>query len=286
MKSSRFALMLIPMLLLGLLPGCYFNGTHYVRYDNSADYAAGDFTYAAADVTEVVLHWVDGSIVLAESDKAELSAGESGSGSLSKKQQMQHRLNDGVLEIYYCASGYRGDIHAKDKDLLLELPAGVPLTVESVSAPIEAAVLTSSRLTVNSVSGDVEIERLESSGTAIDTVSGEIELDFAVAGEGLTLLSVSGDISVEQLSTEQLSAETVSGKLDIEITACREAKLSTVSGASEIKLPADGGTIRFTTTSGSLETQRAFQQQENFYGFGPGDCRIIVESVSGNLRVA
>ena len=229
---------------------------------------------------------MDGSIVLAESDKAELSAGESGSGSLSEKQQMQHRLNDGVLEIYYCTSGYRGDIHAKDKDLLLELPAGVPLTVESVSAPIEAAVLTSSQLTVNSVSGDVEIERLESSGTAIDTVSGEIELDFAVAGEGLTLLSVSGDISVEQLSTEQLSAETVSGKLDIEITACREAKLRTVSGASEIKLPADGGTIRFTTASGSLETQRAFQQQENFYGFGPGDCRIIVESVSGNLRVA
>ena len=81
-------------------------------------------------------------------------------------------------------------------------------------------------------------------------------------------------------------ANIISGKLDIEITACREAKLSTVSGASEIKLPADGGTIRFTTTSGSLETQRAFQKQENFYGFGPGDCRIIVESVSGNLRVA
>lgn len=247
MKLSRFALLLIPMLLLGFLPGCYFNGTHYVQYDNFADYAAGDFTYAAADITEVVLHWVDGSIVLAESDKAELSADESGSGSLSKKQQMQHRLNDGVLEIYYCASGYRGNIHAKDKYLLLELPAGVSLTVESVSAPIDAALLTSSELTIN---------------------------------------SVSGDISVEQLSTEQLSAETVSGKLDIEIIACREAKLSTVSGASEIKLPADGGTIRFTTTSGSLETQRAFQKQDNFYGFGPGDCKIIVESVSGNLHVA
>lgn len=286
MKLSRLALLLIPILLLGLLPGCYFNGTHYVQYDNFADYAAGDFTYAAADITEVVLHWVDGSIVLAESDKAELSADESGSGSLSKKQQMQHRLNDGVLEIYYCASGYRGNIHAKDKYLLLELPAGVSLTVESVSAPIDAALLTSSELTINSVSGDVEIERLESSGAAIDTVSGEIELDFAAVGEGLTLLSVSGDISVEQLSTEQLSAETVSGKLDIEIIACREAKLSTVSGASEIKLPADGGTIRFTTTSGSLETQRAFQKQDNFYGFGPGDCKIIVESVSGNLHVA
>ena len=69
------------------------------------------------------------------------------------------------------------------------------------------------------------------------------------------------------------------------LMSCREAALNTISGETDLTLPAQGGTVRFDTASGAFITQRAYQKQDHFYGFGPADCKISVSSTSGDLEI-
>ena len=170
------------------------------------------------------------------------------------------------------------------KQLTLEIPCGIELTIENVSAPIQAAALTTPQLHIATVSGDISIDSLVGENAEFDTVSGNIEVDTAYV-KTVSLNSVSGNFDWEQLTVDQLTADTVSGDLDFEFISCREAALNTISGETDLTLPAQGGTVRFDTASGAFITQRAYQKQDHFYGFGPADCKISVSSTSGDLEI-
>ena len=280
MKAKSLSALLILALLLALCAGCTIHinpsagittndSFHYSTYDNAADYTAGRFTYQAEDIRAVRVYWVAGSIDLIEKNSAELSVSDSG---------------DGILTIHYCASDYRGEMQSEWKQLTLEIPCGIELTIENVSAPIQAAALTTPQLHIATVSGDISIDSLVGENAEFDTVSGNIEVDTAYV-KTVSLNSVSGNFDWEQLTVDQLTADTVSGDLDFEFISCREAALNTISGETDLTLPAQGGTVRFDTASGAFITQRAYQKQDHFYGFGPADCKISVSSTSGDLEI-
>lgn len=294
MKAKSLSALLILVLLLALCAGCTIHinpsagittndSFHYSTYDNAADYTAGRFTYQAEDIRAVRVYWVAGSIDLIEKNSAELSVSDS-ADNRSQEAQLHSLLRDGILTIHYCASDYRGEMQSEWKQLTIEIPCGIELTIENVSAPIQAAALTTPQLHIATVSGDISIDSLVGENAEFDTVSGNIEVDTAHV-KTVSLNSVSGNFDWEQLTVDQLTADTVSGDLDFEFISCREAALNTISGETDLTLPAQGGTVRFDTASGAFITQRAYQKQDHFYGFGPADCKISVSSTSGDLEI-
>lgn len=256
MKAKSLSALLILALLLALCAGCTIHinpsagittndSFHYSTYDNAADYTAGRFTYQAEDIRAVRVYWVAGSIDLIEKNSAELSVSDS-ADNRSQEAQLHSLLRDGILTIHYCASDYRGEMQSEWKQLTIEIPSGIELTIENVSAPIRAAALSTPQLHI---------------------------------------ATVSGDIAIDSLVGENAEFDTVSGNLDFEFISCREAALNTISGETDLTLPAQGGTVRFDTASGAFITQRAYQKQDHFYGFGPADCKISVSSTSGDLEI-
>ena len=282
MKVKSLSALLILALLLVLCAGCAIHinpsagitandSFHYSTYDDAADYTAGRFNYQAEDIRAVRVYWVAGSVDLIEKDSTELSVSDT-ADNRSQEAQLHSLLRDGILTIHYCASDYRGEMQSEWKQLTLEIPSGIELTIENVSAPIRAAALSTPQLHIATVSGDI----------TIDSLVGEVDTANV---KTVSLNSVSGNFDWEQLTVDQLTADTVSGDLDFEFIACREAALNTISGETDLTLPVQGGTVRFDTASGDLITQRAYQKQDHFYGFGPADCKISVSSTSGDLEI-
>lgn len=147
MKAKSLSALLILALLLALCAGCTIHinpsagittndSFHYSTYDNAADYTAGRFTYQAEDIRAVRVYWVAGSIDLIEKNSAELSVSDS-ADNRSQEAQLHSLLRDGILTIHYCASDYRGEMQSEWKQLTLEIPCGIELTIENVSAPIQ-----------------------------------------------------------------------------------------------------------------------------------------------------
>lgn len=293
MKARSFAVLLAALLVV-LCTSCgihintgkelTFDDTiHYSTYENAADYAAGSFTYQAQEVHAVRVYWIAGEISVTEKDTDTLSVSDA-AGDRAQEVQLHSLLRDGVLTIHYCASDFRGELKPEWKLLTLEIPSGVELTVESVSAPIYASALTTPQLHIATVSGDVSIDSIAGDNLRIDTVSGEFSVDTANVTT-VSLNGVSGNFDLEQLTVDQLTADTVSGDVDLELVSCREAKVETISGETDITLPASGATVRFETASGELITSRTCQRLGDYYGFGSASCKIGVSSVSGDLEI-
>lgn len=293
MKARSFTILLTALLVV-LCTGCgihintgkelTFDDTiHYSTYENAADYAAGSSIYQAEEVHAVRVYWIAGEISVTEKDTDTLSVSDA-AGDRSQEAQLHSLLRDGVLTIHYCASDFRGELKPEWKLLTLEIPHGIELTIESVSAPIYATALTTPQLHIATVSGDVSIGSITGDNLRIDTVSGEFDVDTAEV-KTVTMNSVSGDFDLERITVDQLTADTVSGNVGLELASCREAKIETVSGKTDITIPAAGATVRYETAGGDLITTRTSQRQGDYYGFGSSACKIAVSSVSGDLEI-
>ena len=213
MKARSFTVLLTALLVV-LCTGCgihintskelTFDDTiHYSTYENAADYAAGSSIYQAEEVHAVRVYWIAGEISVTEKDTDTLSVSDA-AGDRSQEAQLHSLLRDGVLTIHYCASDFRGELKPEWKLLTLEIPHGIELTIESVSAPIYATALTTPQLHITTVSGDVSIGSITGDNLRIDTVSGEFDVDTAEV-KTVTMNSVSGDFDLERITVDQLT---------------------------------------------------------------------------------
>ena len=79
--------------------------------------------------------------------------------------------------------------------------------------------------------------------------------------------------------------DSVSGDATLGLADCDKAELNSVSGDFRLtKLPAGGATIKYDTVSGSVHAAD-YTMNDKEYVFGGGDCKISVETVSGDLSV-
>lgn len=294
MKTKRIAVFSAVVLMLGLLAGCSFRidpdtllhikqNFRYASYEHADEYTAGDYTYSAADVKEIRISWVGGSVDVVQSDSAELTVSEN-SVDLSADAQCHSLLKDGILTVHFCASDFSGEIDSSQKSLTVEIPAGAVLVVDTVSADTAAEELSAADFAFNSVSGNMTVGRLTSDAVEVNTVSGGFSAD-EVSANTFSFGSVSGGITAHALSVDQFISDTTSGDVELEIVSCREADIDTVSGRTVLTLPADGATVRYQTSSGVLKSQREYRQEGFFYGFGPAESKISVNSVSGDLKI-
>ena len=289
-------------------------------FKDASTFTAGNFTYAASDVRRVSVRWIDGSVTL-KPGTGTLHADES--GVLSAPQQMHWRIKDGTLEIMYCASGYIGRFPSDSKALTLEIPAGVDVTVNSLSAPVYGSALHVGALALTTLSGAVHLETVTAADIAVKSTSGAVGLTDVTAADlhlgstsgavGLTDVTaadlhlgstsgrvdlagetradalhvgtVSGAVDAEQLEARTVDVSTVSGSVKLGLAAAADVDIDTTSGAVRLTVPtAIGATFRYKTVSGSLHCDD-YRVKGGTSVFGEGGCTAAVSTVSGSLTV-
>lgn len=174
----------------------------------------------------------------------------------------------------------------RDLRLVIEVPSGARVDVQSASGDLDATGLRTSQH-YRTASGEVDVR--ETAGELVtETVSG----DVTVAVEGsirLTLRSVSGDVSVEGGTVERVGLTTTSG--DLRVTSQLGAgphMIQTLSGDARI-LAGRGVRVTAQTISGDIGTDLPHTSQgrpgRRSVVIGDGSIDVHFKSVSGDLRV-
>lgn len=221
------------------------------------------------------------------------------------------------LEITGDESGLRIEVKAPrhpewlETDLVLRVPAGAGIQVETVSATIEVAGLTGS-VDLESVSGWVKTSGRPAE-LSIETVSGD--LTVAQSAPRTELASVSGSITVD-LATGRLEAESVSGAIRVENGSLEDASFETVSGdigyagdivgrgsyafesmsggVTLLVPPSVSAEFEITTFSGNIDndigpkargTSKYTPEKELSFSTGSGGARVSIESFSGSIKI-
>ncbi len=294
-KTAVLVLSVVPF----LFSGCAFGGnrvfgTKYDSYKKAGQYQVGSFDYSVEGIESIDIDWIAGEVILKETKSSSLKVREN-SESLSNSEQVHYLIDGNTLMIKYCESGYIGNIDTKYKNLTVEIPAGISITINSVSADIEAEKLTQNEIKAENVSGSIKIGSLKASDAHIDSVSGNINIENSYAENTLKFYSVSGKISVAKINSPEIDIESVSGDITAEMTNSAKARITTVSASIDLTIPKSSGTeIDFSTTSGKLSTKLDNTNKNNLYTFAaekPTDdtdvkpSRITVDTVSGDLTV-
>lgn len=162
-----------------------------------------------------------------------------------------------------------------DTDLILNVPHGVSVKLDVVSANGKIDNIDGKSVEVDNVSGDVRVSA--AAGTVeIDSVSGDVTLQVTRSGvnERTHLETVSGNINATG-ADGRVKLETVSGRVTFEAPSVGELGAESVSGDIHASFaPKKGAHVRAETMSGNLSLRL------------PGDlaARIHAETFSGNLK--
>lgn len=194
--------------------------------------------------------------------------------------------------------------------LNVQVPRGVDLEVNVVSAPVNVDGLHGGKVEVDSVSGRVRLD-VDSPDVSVNTVSGNAEL--AGKAGSADIQTVSGDVLASQLG-ETAKLETVSGRMRVGGGPYRKVEASTVSGDLELDGGlADDGRIDIDSMSGDVRLRLAtplsagikassfsgdlhsdfgdVREHEHGPGseldteVGGGHGRITIETFSGEIRI-
>ncbi len=195
--------------------------------------------------------------------------------------------------------------------LTLKVPAGVRLTVDTVSADIELTD-AAGPIELASVSGDI-VASGEMKEAELKSVSGD--LDLALSCERLWAQSVSGGIEASKLGGE-VEVETVSGEIRLDCQNLERLTLDSVSGdasitgkldkAPRLRLSNHSGDLSLrlpkgidaefaiATHSGDIDSElgpkarrshRYGPGQELDFTEGDGQGRIVIETFSGDVEI-
>lgn len=272
--------------LAASLTGCAFGGivTGEV-YENAESYSSGNFTYSAADVQKVYVHWYSGAVELVQTDGERLSVSESGQN-LSESEKLHYLLKDGQLNIQFWESGYSSAVRSAEKRLLVEIPQGISVSIVSVSATVSVGDLTAYDFEAISVSGDCAIGHLTCKSANLVSTSGCISADGITADENIKVGSVSGKIEIRGADMPVAQLNSTSGNIELTIEDCQAIDIGTTSGSVTIVLPERlGATVSYRATSGGITVAQAYEKRNGNYVIGDGTCAISVRSTSGNLRI-
>lgn len=247
-----------------------------------------------------------GSVQVTAWDKSELElTGQLGAG--VERLVLSGSATDLVVEVQL----KKGDRHwvGGDTQLMLKVPSGVEVQVETTSADIQLAGLAGV-IKAKTVSGDLEAD-VQSQDVQLQSVSGDLNL-MAGKGRQLGLTTVSGDVHVQGASGA-LTAESVSGDIFVTGGSFSQLRLKSVSGDLEVtaaalpdavvKVESLSGDVQLNTTAEldaqlSLKTfsgekrctlkatPTAAEGRRTLYTLGEGRAQISLTSFSGDVMVS
>lgn len=267
---------LIAVLFVSLLGGCLGFGVSELisEYFEEQPVISEGFTestgsVSAAQVKDIEIQWVSGSITLQPGDVDNIEFAED-SGLADKHKMVWAHNADRLVIQYMKPSVHIGVVkNVPAKHLVITVPRdwmGDQLEITSVSARIDIAQISTKSADIENVSGVCKLNQCNIAALDVETVSGEV--DISGESENVTLTSVSAECSAVFSNKP--------GRIDLE----------TVSGDLELILPQDCGfTLYFDGVSGKLLSDFPATVQDKRYSFGDGLCRIDAETVSGNIHL-
>lgn len=239
----------------------------YTFYKNSKEYQIGSFNYQKNDITdEIEINWTAGSITIIESDKDTLTITENGE-KLPKDQQIHWLVKNGKLTIHYAKSGCLANIDNKYKDLVIEVPKDIELSINTVSANVFSEKLSLSKLDIGSVSANLNIKELNAN-------------DFSIK-------VVSGNVNINKVDTNNFSVDTVSGIVNLGFTTKTKGKINSVSGEIMIFIPKTMGfVVDLNSISGDFISDIPYTSKNGVYSSGKTtDINLEIDTTSANATI-
>ncbi|MCE9685560.1 DUF4097 family beta strand repeat-containing protein [Shewanella sp. AS16] len=277
MKSVQFPPQLGTLLFAGLL--CFY-GPAFAAQQVERQLSVQDSPKLSVKVQR-------GQVQILSWDKQEISV----SGTLDEQSEglvFEQQGNSITLEdkLPRNAQGHG----KKGSALTIKVPRELNLTAEGVSADYRLSTLTG-ELNVALVSGNLSAERLDGhsrlrtvSGdiksqalagkSLLDTVSGEI-IDDASTGE-ISYRLVSGDLDAKS-DASHIDIEQVSGELRGQFPKIERLTLKSVSGDSQLSLPAEILSASLESVSGDLSLNFSGQTNLSFVIDGGPGGKIVNE---------
>jgi DUF4097 and DUF4098 domain-containing protein YvlB len=228
--------------------GALFMGLALAMSNAAADDSTEISKRAPADPAgEVQISNTSGSVVVSGWNRNEVEVtGELGEGT----ERLEFETSGKLTRIKVVLP--KKSHHSDDTDLVVRIPSGSGLSVNTVSADIQVQGIRGAQR-LQSVSADIDTEAA-AEDVECKTVSG----DITVAGHGaaalITITTVSGDARVQDVAGE-VNGNTVSGNFDFGLGQVTRSRLRSTSGD--------------LTLNGKLTP----------------DARLDAESISGDIRL-
>ena len=292
MKSGKRSILILLTISLAtlLLSGCRCNLSFGIgnfitgeRYPNAESYQTGAFSYEADGVQSIEIYWRCGKVNIVETDSSELHVSESG-GELPEETAMHYLLEDGSLKIRFCESDANIKVSPQDKHLTIEVPKGIDLSVYTTSAPVHADALEQNSVLISVHSGEIRLGAAEAGAVNLSSSSGAIQAD-SIMTQALACDASSGTVRIGEAEADTINVDTSSGSVELGILRAPDVDIHTSSGKTKLRLPEGGGAVSYTSSSGKLHTDVAFERKGDLYVFGNGDSKITVGSSSGSLEI-
>jgi DUF4097 and DUF4098 domain-containing protein YvlB len=209
--------------------------------------------------------------------------------------------------------GKYGRSDEEDANLILHVPKGAQIIVDTVSADITASGVQGEQ-SLQSVSGEINTQAFDAPVKAT-SVSGEIVISgsggkSSVSTENVSGTStvsgvrggydgevVSGDIRATIAAAGRIEINAVSGDIDLstELAATSRLDLESVSGTIKVRIkPPVNADFDIETFSGDIEncfgqkprdTSKYAPGSELNFTQGSGGARVAIQSLSGEIRV-
>jgi len=190
-------------------------------------------------------------------------------------------LGDGVERLEFSSAGKLTRVkvilpsrssRVEGTDLVIKVPSGSGLAVNTVSADIDVRGLGGSQR-LQSVSGDIDTESV-AEDVECKTVSGDVRVTGSGQRNLLTVTTVSGDATVTRVAGE-VNGNTVSGNLEITMGETARSRLRSTSGDVEVtgRLAPDAR-LDFESISGDVRLDLS----------GPVSAEFDVSSFNGDIR--
>ena len=190
-------------------------------------------------------------------------------------------LGSDVEELIFERDGDEIEIQVKtkrrhsrdiDADLVVKVPLGSSLEINTVSADIDVTEVTGEQ-SLESVSGEITTEA-HASDIDVDSISGDLEIEGDRQSMRARLSSVSGDIDTDNLSGE-IGVESVTGDLVVVNGVFDRASLGTVNGDIVFRAQLlDDGRLDVETVNGGVDIEFA----------GDVSARFDIETFNGDIR--
>ena len=311
-KSSKIILLLSAILIsLGLiltigglasgvqieriLQDGIWNVTLYEETPENDFSSSGRYSISSADIQQLSVSWLDGSITIEPYDGNEILIEESSSEEINQKNHLGFTTQDGVLRIFECAKTVTVHFFWNQptlrKDLHLYLPVDLAqsldcLDLDTADSSINIRGLHMKSLTLDTVDGDITVQ-----DSVIDTLHAETaDASLLLQGSQLQTLSwdnLNGDITLAASSVDTLEISTMGGNLLGDLLSCPQSiQFDSLSGNLELQLPADS---QFTATWNNFDGAYSSNFQGTYgngtHTVGDGSAKISMDTMDGRLHI-
>lgn len=229
----------------------------------------GVVTVPAEGIRELEINWVSGNIQIQTADVAEIQITESGVANADCVMQVQTRGEKLSIAFSKGTEKFLGfGLHGElSKDLTIKVPQNwecQDLEIDVASAKVDVQNLTVWELEFNGASGECKFTDCIVDSLDVNTASGDVYFTGRLR-----------DFDCEAASANIYA--------DLSIVP-EEMDLETMSGLMDITLPEDAGfTVSMESMKASFSSEFETTTQGKRYVCGDGQCKISVESMSGEV---